>query len=97
MATMLHGPLVIDPGHALVRAARRALEDVGRHDSPLAVFEAWTDGALLAREAGIPALVWGPGELKLAHSAEESIPVEEVFLAARLYASAARHFTGLVS
>jgi acetylornithine deacetylase/succinyl-diaminopimelate desuccinylase family protein len=93
MATMLHGPLVIDPGHPLVLAARGALEDAGRTGSPLAVFPAWTDGALLSREAGIPTVVWGPGELALAHSPEESIPVEDVRLAARLYASAALRFT----
>jgi acetylornithine deacetylase/succinyl-diaminopimelate desuccinylase family protein len=93
MATMLHGPLVIDPGHPLVRAARGGLEDAGRTGSPLAVFPAWTDGALLSREAGIPTVVWGPGELALAHSPEESIPVEDVRLAARLYASAALRFT----
>ena len=93
MATMLHGPLVIDPGHALVRAARGALDDAGRPDMPLTVFPAWTDGALISREAGIPTLIWGPGELHLAHSAEESVPVDEILLAARLYASAARRFT----
>ena len=92
MATMLHGPLVIDPGHPLVRAARAALDDVGENDSSLTVFPAWTDGALISREAGIPTLIWGPGELELAHSAEESVPVEDIFLAARLYAAAVRRF-----
>jgi acetylornithine deacetylase/succinyl-diaminopimelate desuccinylase len=93
MATMLHGPLVIEPGHPLVRAAQGALEGSGRAGGPLTVFPAWTDGALISREAGIPTLVWGPGELALAHSAEESVPVEEILVAARLYADAARRFT----
>ena len=92
MATMLHGPLVIDPGHPLVLAVRGALADAGRDSAPT-VFPAWTDGALISRESGIPTLIWGPGELKLAHSAEESVPVEDIFLAARLYAAAARRFT----
>jgi acetylornithine deacetylase/succinyl-diaminopimelate desuccinylase family protein len=95
MATMLHGPLVIDPGHPLVRAAQGALEEAGRPAGPLTVFPAWTDGALISREAGIPTLVWGPGELHLAHSEEESVPVEDVTLAARLYAAAARRFTAV--
>jgi acetylornithine deacetylase/succinyl-diaminopimelate desuccinylase len=93
MATMIHGPLIIDPGHPLVRSAGGALEDMGRPEAPLTVFPAWTDGALISREAGIPTLIWGPGELKLAHSAEESVPVEEIILASRLYAAAARRFT----
>lgn len=93
MASMLHGPLVIDPGHPLVLAARGAFADAGTTDPGQTVFPAWTDGALLWREAGIPTLVWGPGELRLAHSAEESVRVDEVLLAARLYAAAARRFT----
>jgi acetylornithine deacetylase/succinyl-diaminopimelate desuccinylase len=93
MATMLHGPLVIDPGHPLVRSALQSFEDLGRPAPPTGVFPAWTDGALISREAGIPTLIWGPGDLKLAHSAEESVPIGEIFLAARLYAAAARRFT----
>jgi acetylornithine deacetylase/succinyl-diaminopimelate desuccinylase family protein len=92
MATMLHGPLVIDPGHPLVLAVQWSLAGAGRDSAPT-VFPAWTDGALISRESGIPTLIWGPGELKLAHSAEESVPVEDIFLAARLYAAAARRFT----
>ncbi len=93
MATMLHGPLVIDPAHPLVEAAQGAFVDLGLAAAPLTVFPAWTDGALISREAGIPTLIWGPGELALAHSAEESVRLEEVVLAARLYAAAARRFT----
>ena len=93
MATMLHGPLVIDPGYPLVGAALGAFADLGLAAPPLDVFPAWTDGALLSREAGIPTLVWGPGELALAHSAEESVALDEVLAAARLYAAAARRFT----
>ena len=93
MATMLHGPLVIDPAHPLVAAALGAFADVGQAAPAATVFPAWTDGALISREAGIPTLVWGPGELALAHSAEESVPVADIFLAARLYAAAARRFT----
>lgn len=92
MATMLHGPLVIEAGHPLVRAAQEALKAAAVDGSPI-TFPAWTDGALLSREAGIPTVIWGPGDLKLAHSAEESVAVEDILLAARLYADAARRFT----
>ncbi len=95
MATMLHGPLVIDLGHPLVLAARAAVSDAG-HDGSPTVFKAWTDGALISREAGIPTLIWGPGELRLAHSAEENVPVDEILLTARLYAAAARRFTAVL-
>jgi len=93
MATMLHGPLVIGRDHPLVLSALGAFVDLGQPAPPTTVFPAWTDGALLSREAGIPTVIWGPGALELAHSPEESIPLEDVYLAARLYAAAARRFT----
>lgn len=37
----------------------------------------WTDAALLSA-AGIPAVCFGPGDIALAHAAEEHVPVDEV-------------------
>jgi acetylornithine deacetylase/succinyl-diaminopimelate desuccinylase family protein len=93
MATMLHGPVTIDPGHPVVRAAQNALR---KHDLPaesLGVFPAWTDAALISREAQIPSIIWGPGELNYAHSPEENIKPEDVILAKNLYSSSALFFT----
>lgn len=42
---------------------------------------AWTDAALL-NEAGIPAVCFGPGDMGLAHAAEEWISLDEVEVAA---------------
>lgn len=93
MATMIHGPMTIDPNHPLVQAAQKALKDFEHPTEPLTVFPAWTDGALLSREAKIPTIIWGPGELDYAHSPEESIKLKDVSLAAELYAAASLHFT----
>ena len=38
---------------------------------------AWTDAALL-NEAGTPAICFGPGDIGLAHAAEEWIDVAEI-------------------
>ena len=89
MATMIHGPLTIDPGHPIVKSARKALAGIGRREENLTVFPAWTDGALLSREGRIPTIIWGPGELGHAHSPEENISLKEVHDAARIYAAAA--------
>jgi succinyl-diaminopimelate desuccinylase len=93
MATMVHGPVSIDPENAIVQAAQNALADFNQPTEPLTVFPAWTDASLLSREGGIPSIVWGPGELEYAHSPEESIRLEDVYLAAELYAAAALRFT----
>jgi len=54
---------------------------------------AWVDGAIF-NEAGIPAVCFGPGSIGYAHSAAESVPVEEVRNCARVLESFARSFLG---
>jgi acetylornithine deacetylase/succinyl-diaminopimelate desuccinylase-like protein len=46
---------------------------------------AYTDGALL-QVAGIPTVVFGPGDLELAHSDTEYILLSDVVSAAEVYA-----------
>jgi len=94
MATMLHGPVTIEPEHPVVQAAQNALREHNLPAESLGVFPAWTDAALISREAKIPSIIWGPGELNYAHSPEENIRLEDVILAKNLYASAALSFTG---
>jgi len=89
MATLEHVPLVTDDDHPLARAAKAACESVkGRPETP-GDFPAWTDGALLARFGGIPSVILGPGDLAVAHSPREFVPLAEVAEAARIYAAAA--------
>jgi acetylornithine deacetylase/succinyl-diaminopimelate desuccinylase-like protein len=38
---------------------------------------AWTDAALL-NAAGVPAICYGPGDITLAHAAEEYVPIDEI-------------------
>lgn len=47
---------------------------------------AWTDAALL-NDAGIPAVCFGPGDISLAHAAEEYISLDEIDRAAAVLAS----------
>jgi acetylornithine deacetylase len=58
----------------------RRLVDAIEHESfPLKIegLSAWTDAALL-NEAGIPTVCFGPGDIALAHAAEEFVPIEEI-------------------
>jgi acetylornithine deacetylase/succinyl-diaminopimelate desuccinylase len=92
MATMVHGPLEIAADHPLVLAAQNARAEMFGNAGALTAFPAWTDAALLSREAKIPCIVCGPGDLSLAHSAEESIAISEVEEAVRLYLLTAMYF-----
>jgi acetylornithine deacetylase len=52
---------------------------------------AWTDAALL-NAAGIPAVCFGPGDISLAHAAEEYIPLDEIDRATAVLATLAQHW-----
>jgi acetylornithine deacetylase/succinyl-diaminopimelate desuccinylase-like protein len=45
----------------------------------------WTDGAHLAK-AGIPTIVFGPGDIAQAHAAVEYIDIKQLYKAAQIYA-----------
>jgi len=92
MATMVHGPLEIAENHPLVLAAQKARAQIFGQTGALTAFPAWTDAALLSREAKIPCIVCGPGDLSFAHSAEESIAITEVEEAVNLYVATAMCF-----
>jgi acetylornithine deacetylase/succinyl-diaminopimelate desuccinylase len=92
MATLEHVPLATPAHHPVARACVAARELVtGEEATPIA-FPAWTDGALLAAFAGVPTVILGPGDLALAHSPRESVPLSEIQQAARIYAAAALLF-----
>jgi len=92
MATLEHVSTVLDASHPLaVAAASVCREQRGRDEAPTA-FPAWTDAALLAEFGGIPCIVLGPGDLSLAHSPGERVPLAEVEEAARIYAGVALRF-----
>jgi acetylornithine deacetylase/succinyl-diaminopimelate desuccinylase-like protein len=92
MGNLLHVALVTPPEAPLAMAAQAARRTVCGEVGELTTFPAWTDGALLSGYAGIPTIILGPGELSLAHSPRESVPVGEITEAARIYAHLALAF-----
>ncbi|HYD53478.1 MAG TPA: ArgE/DapE family deacylase [Gemmatimonadaceae bacterium] len=73
----------------------RALAEAVRSECPprLDGMSAWTDCALL-NDAGIPAVCFGPGDIALAHAAEEWVEVEEIERATRVLDRVAREWCG---
>jgi acetylornithine deacetylase len=72
-------PSDVAPDAAVVKAVERALRAEGL-PAPVEGLSAWTDAALL-NEAGISTICFGPGDIALAHSAEEFVPVDEIIRA----------------
>jgi acetylornithine deacetylase len=77
-------PLVLELGDALRCAGG---------PSRIEGMSAWTDAALL-NEAGIPTVCFGPGDISLAHAAEEYIPLDEIDHAAEVLTTFARSWCG---
>ena len=87
---MSQGPSDVSTEAPVVRALREALRECAERDV-VAGMSAWTDAALL-NAAGIPAICFGPGDISLAHAAEEYIPLPEIDRAASVLASLARRW-----
>lgn len=60
----------------IVRALAAAIT-AGGDDVRIEGLSAWTDAALL-NDAGIPAICYGPGDITMAHAAEEWVAVAEI-------------------
>jgi len=80
-------PSDVDDDAPIARAIAAELRERGLDPAPLGM-SAWTDAALLNR-AGIPAVCFGPGDMGLAHAAEEFIPTEEIERATEILTSLA--------
>ena len=87
---MAQGPSDVATDAPIVRALEDALRERGE-GVRVSGMSAWTDAALL-NAAGIPAICFGPGDISLAHAAEEYIPLAEIDRATPVLASLARRW-----
>ncbi len=94
MATMDHYPMEIAVDDPLVTGLSRALRSLTGAEPRIAAFGGWTDASLISNFGHIPTLVFGPGDLAVAHSRNEHVPVEELRLATLAYALLAADIAG---
>jgi len=78
MATMDHMPMEIPLDDPLVMELKTTLQQIGIAEPRIAAFGGWTDASLISNFGKIPTIVFGPGELSVAHSRCEYVPVEEL-------------------
>ena len=82
--TFAQEPSDVSVDAPIVRALRGALDASGE-TVRIEGMTAWTDAALL-NAAGIPAICFGPGDISLAHAAEEWVSVSEIERATKVLA-----------
>jgi acetylornithine deacetylase len=83
----------VDPAEPVAATALDAMAAVGL-PPVIARRTTFYDGATFTR-AGIPTIAFGPGDIAVAHTVDESVPVDELVRAAQVLAVAAMRFCGL--
>jgi len=83
------------PAHPLVTVVSRSVRDAGGPNLPLGGWTAACDGGFVARDTGVAVVVLGPGSVAdQAHRVDESVPLEDLLIAARTYALCALRLLG---
>jgi len=53
----------------------------------------WTDASILVNRGKIPSCLFGPGDIRVAHSKNENVKISDVELATRIYAETALQYS----
>jgi|UniRef100_A0A7V4DDR8 acetylornithine deacetylase/succinyl-diaminopimelate desuccinylase family protein len=86
-------PARISRDSELVEFLSRSIADIPGEVPTFSPFPASCEASFLV-EAGIPTLIFGPGRIEEAHSANEFVPVTQVVTAGRVYALLALRLLG---
>jgi acetylornithine deacetylase/succinyl-diaminopimelate desuccinylase family protein len=74
-----------DPSEEVVETTRKAIKEVVNSEPKVEGMPATTEMSHFVK-AGIPTIIMGCGDIKMAHTIDESLPVQQVIDAAKIYA-----------
>lgn len=84
------GEISVD--HPLVALCRQSVADLTGREPSLEGASYGSDLRLLVNQGHIPSILFGPGDVRVAHMPDERIAIDEVVLAARAYVLASVRF-----
>ena len=92
---LYHPPLITSFNESIVTSVREGIKDVMGYEPTITRGIGWSDAALLKTYANIPTVVFGPGDLSLAHTENEHIKIEDLVNAVDIYSRITQNFTSL--
>jgi succinyl-diaminopimelate desuccinylase len=78
-------PSEVNPEEEIVKIAVDAIQEVMGKKPSLRAFSGFTDSRFYINQCHIPTLIFGPGEVDQSHTTDESVEVEALVQAARIY------------
>lgn len=87
-------PSEIDGGHPFVRTVALSYEEMTGRPPETTGLPFTTDARFMRNQLGIPAVVFGPGDLEVAHAVDESVDIDALVTAVAVYAHLMATFTG---
>lgn len=85
---------LIDERHHLVTELRTVAAGILAREIPIKPFRATCEAPFLSKNLGIPTVIFGPGGIQQAHTADEFVELGQVSAAARIYANLALRLLG---
>ncbi len=88
-------PAVTDPAHPIVTTVTGAAADLTGSAPPLEGVTYGADMRLLVNVGRIPTVLFGPGDVRVAHMPDEHVPIAELHVAAQTLVLTALRFCGV--
>jgi acetylornithine deacetylase len=81
--------------HPIVGALRDAVQDLTLRQPRIEGVTYGADMRLLVNEGQIPTVLFGPGDVKIAHQTDEFVPIDDLMIAVRTLALVAMRYCGV--
>ncbi len=91
-----HPAMEIDAESPLVKALDKSIQKVTGDRKTIRGENYWGDSGLLSTLGHIPTVMFGPGDIRYAHSDDEFIEIDQLAPAAKIYALTALNICGII-